>query len=62
MQFWYISYITSHINSENYRATLLGSPDLDLAMAVEMSQLYTDKKEVPTQQEDDEGNMTTEEK
>ena len=35
-----------------------GSPDL----AVEMSQWYTDKKEVPTQQEDEEGNMTTEEK
>ena len=39
-----------------------GSPDLDLAMAVEMSQLYTDKKEVPTYQEEEEGNMTTEEK
>ena len=39
-----------------------GRPDLDLAMAVEMSQLYTDKKEVPTYQEEEEGNMTTEEK
>ena len=39
-----------------------GSPDLDLAMTVEMSQLYTDKKEVPTYQEEEEGNMTTEEK